>query len=121
MSTAIIITIILIICIFAVKKYIKNLRQGCCGSGAEAEKRLCKNADISGLKYKYTVTISGMKCENCAVRIENNFYRQGLVAFADHKKGTAEVFSEQPVSDFVLRQTITGLGYTIEGTELSEM
>lgn len=121
LATAVIIIAIVVICVFAVKKYIKTLRQGCCGSGGDIEKRLSANADTSECKFRYTVKVSGMKCENCAIRIDNNFYRQKIISQSSHKTGITEVFSEKPVSDFSLRQTITGLGYSIERIDYIEL
>ncbi|MGN0674145.1 MAG: heavy-metal-associated domain-containing protein, partial [Oscillospiraceae bacterium] len=75
----------------------------------------------SELKYRYTVTVGGMSCKNCAARIENAFDRQGIYAQADFKNGTAEIYSQSPVAEFNIRQTIVGLGYSVERTEENEL
>ncbi|MGN0675357.1 MAG: heavy-metal-associated domain-containing protein, partial [Oscillospiraceae bacterium] len=54
----------------------------------------------SELKYRYTVTVGGMSCKNCAARIGNAFDRQGIYAQADFKNGIAEIYSQSPVAEF---------------------
>lgn len=114
MATAIIIGIIIALCIIAVKSYLKKLAHGCCGAGGDTERASAHKTDISGCKYKYTVHIGGMSCKNCAAKIEQSFNGQGIYARADHKSGIAEIYSETPVSEFVVRSTVVGLGYDIE-------
>lgn len=122
MATAIIIILLILICIFSLKSYIKKLSHGCCGTGGDDEKSAETQSDISGYKYKYTVTVGGMSCKNCAARIENSFNRRdGITARADFKNGTAEIFSNETVSEFTIRQTVIGLGYSVENIEQSEL
>lgn len=114
MSTAIILAVIIAICFFAVKKYIKNLKHGCCGAGGDSEKRQTPALNTSEYKYHYTIKISGMKCSGCAIKIENAFIRQGMAAQVNHKTGIAEIFAGEPVSELIIRQTIIGLGYSVD-------
>ena len=117
MATAIILILLILICIFSVKSYIKKLAHGCCGTGDD-EKSSETKADLSECKYKYTVKVGGMSCKNCAAKIENVFNRKdGLYAKADFENGTAEIYSNAEVSEFTVRQTVVGLGYSVEGIE----
>ena len=118
MATAIIIILLILICIFSVKSYMKKLAHGCCGTGGDDEKTPETKADISEYKYKYTVKVGGMSCKNCAAKIENTFSRKdGLYAKADFKNGITEIYSNADVSEFTIRQTIVGLGYSVEEIE----
>ncbi|MCM1382462.1 MAG: cation transporter [Muribaculaceae bacterium] len=93
----------------------KKLSHGCCGAGGDDEKSPEKSGDFSEYGYKYTVKIGGMSCKNCAAKIENTFGRKdGIAARADFKSGTAEIFSNAPVTEFTIRQTVVGLGYSVE-------
>lgn len=121
MATGIIIAALAVICVFAVKSYMKKVAHGCCGAGSDDVKAAEKKTDLSEYKYKMTVGIGGMHCKNCAERIANALNRQGLYAEVDFKSGTAEVYSTAPVSDFTIRQTVIGLGYTVERTEENEL
>ena len=78
----IIISALVIVAIISVKIYLKNLAQGCCGTGGgkEIKIKIDKSA-ASEYKYKYTVEIAGMTCKNCSMRIENVFNRKdGILA-----------------------------------------
>lgn len=118
MATAIIIAVIIGICVISLKSYLKKLSHGCCGAGGDDEKISEIDFDISKCKYKYTVKIGGMTCKNCSARIENALNKkQGIYAKIDFKSGIGEIFSEAPVPEFIVRQTVIGLGYSIERIE----
>ena len=118
MATAIIIILLISVCIFSIKSYMKKLAHGCCGTGGDDEKASETKADISEYKYKYKFKIGGMSCKNFAAKIENTFGRKdGLYAKADFKNGTAEIYSNADVSEFTIRQTVVGLGYSVEDIE----
>ena len=93
----------------------KKLSHGCCGAGGDDEKIPEPKADLTEYKYKYTVKIGGMSCKNCSAKIENSLSRKdGLYAKADFKSGITEIYSNVPVSEFTIRQTVVGLGYSVE-------
>ena len=124
MTTAIIITIIIIIAVFSVKSYIKKLSHGCCGSGGETVKSAVSATDtpsVSDCKFRYTAVIGGMSCKKCAVRIENAFARHGAKAVVDFKSGIAEIYSPQQLTNFMVRRIITGAEYTVERIEEHEL
>ena len=115
MTTAIIIMLLVVVCAFAVRSYARKLSRGCCGAGGDKERKITKTADLSEYKHRYSVKIGGMSCKNCAVRIENAFNRQeGISARVDFKSGTAEVSAKEPLPEIVIRQTVIGLGYSVE-------
>lgn len=96
----------------------KKLAHGCCGTEGDDEKASETKVDLSECKYKYTVKVGGMSCKNCAAKIENAFNRKdGLYAKADFKSGTAEIYSNADVSEFTIRQTVVGFGYSVEEIE----
>ena len=122
MTTAIIIVLLVGACVIAVKSYAKKLAHGCCGESGDKERKLPKTANLAEYKYHYSVKISGMSCKNCAVRIENAFNRQeGIFARVDFKSGSAEVSAKEPLSEFVIRQTVIGLGYSVEEIKQNEL
>lgn len=91
----------------------KRATQGCCGAGGGKEKRIEK--DGSEFKYVYIITVGGMSCKNCAVRIENAFNRQeGIAASVDFKSARAVVRAKEPVTELMLRKTICDNGYTVK-------
>lgn len=118
MSTAIICVILVLICIYAVRSYVKKLRQGggCCGEHEAAEKKV-KVSDKDKSHYPYTVilAIDGMTCSNCVRRVENALNRlEGVWATAElTDKGNAIVRMKQEVSEAELRQAVRNQGYTV--------
>ncbi len=122
MATAIIIAVIIVICVISLKSYLKKLAHGCCGAGGDDEKITGKGFDISKYKHRYTVKICGMTCKNCSSRIENALNKkQGIYAKIDFKSGIGDIFSEDPVSEFTVRQAVIGLGYSVERIEENEL
>ena len=121
MATGIIIALLIAICITAIKSYLKKLAHGCCGAGGGDEKSEAHKTDLSEYKYKYTVSIGRMTCKNCAARIEKAFNRQGIYAQADFKNSVAEIYSQEPVAEFTVRQTIVGIGYSVMSLERCEI
>lgn len=120
MGTTIICLILLMICIFSVKSYIKKLRNGCCGGGADTEKKAKPlDADASHYKYKYIIGVDGMSCQNCAAHVENAFNtRDGFLAKVNLRKKNAEVLTKEPMQEEDFRRIITRAGYGL--TSVSE-
>ncbi|MGN1116186.1 MAG: heavy-metal-associated domain-containing protein, partial [Candidatus Ornithomonoglobus sp.] len=84
--------------------------------------KVAKTIDLAEFRYRYSVKIGGMSCKNCAARIENVFNRQeSIFAQVDFKSGTAEVSAKEPLSEFVIRQTVIGLGYSVEEIKQNEL
>lgn len=122
MGTVIIVVLIAALCVIGVISYAKKLSHGCCGTGGGSERKVTKTADLSEYKYQYSVKIGGMSCKNCAIRIENAFNRQeGIYARVDFKTGISEISAKEPVSDFELRKTILGLGYSVVEIKKNEL
>lgn len=113
LGTAILVAVIVAVCTLALVSYGKKLSKGCCGTSGDKEKRIApKQGEFS---YHVTVTVGGMTCEKCAVRIENGFNRlDGVSAAVDHRAGTAEIRSREPLTALLIRKTIIELGYTVE-------
>lgn len=110
--TIIAIIILAAIIAAAVVSIVKRASQGCCGAGGDKEKRIEK--DGSAFSYVYIVTIDGMVCKNCALRVENAFNRQdGIAASVDFKAGRAVVRAREPIAEIMLRKTICGNGYSV--------
>lgn len=112
-STAAICAVLALICIFAIWHYIKKLKNGCCGGGGDEERRI-RLADSDAAHYPYVckIGIEGMRCKNCAIRVENAFNRQdGYYATVDLRRHCALVRTKQPVADDELRRVVLRTGY----------
>lgn len=113
LSTPIIGTILLIVCVFALVTYGKKLKNGCCGGGDTEIRIKPENGDPSHYPHKVTVFIDGITCEHCKRHVENTFHRKpGCLARVNLRKKCAEIWSEKPLSDNEIKETVKAGGYT---------
>jgi copper chaperone CopZ len=122
MTTAIIITVLVIFAVATVKSYAKKLASGCCGAGGDKEEKVAAaDTDTANYPYCADVKIGGMHCQKCADRIENAFNkREGFYAIADFKGGTAKIYAKKKLTDFDVRSVVVGLDYSAESIEIAE-
>lgn len=115
-STAIIVVLLVLACIFSVKSYLKKLQGGCCGgSGGPKEKKI-KVADRNAEHYPYqsVAVIDGMVCGNCATRVENALNSMdGVWAKVDLSKKQALIRSKTPLEEQAVRSAVRNQGYTV--------
>lgn len=113
MENYIIIGILAVIVVIAVMRAVKHFKGGgCCGSGGNTI-RDKKTLDGPKLGEK-KLTVEGMHCVNCEIRLENALNRLDHVACrVDWKKGTAIVSYSEEVTDELLKSTIEKTGYKV--------
>lgn len=117
MANVIIILILVLICIYSVRSYMKKLAHGCCGAGGDDEKKV-KVRDKNPDHYPYCVTIGveGMTCGHCRLRVENALNsEEGVWAQVDLKGKKAQVHMKTQFSEEELRRIISRAGYTFTG------
>lgn len=115
-ATAIIIVLLVLLCIFSVKSYLKKLQGGCCGAGGGPGEKKVKVADRNADHYPYqaVAVIDGMVCGNCATRVENALNSMdGVWAKVDLSKKQAAIRSKMPLEEQEVRSTVRKLGYTV--------
>lgn len=113
MANVIIVLILVLICIYAVRSYMKRLAHGCCGSGGDEEKKV-KVRDKNESHYPYCVTIGvdGMTCSHCKLRVENALNSEdGIWAKVNLKANNARVYMKTLISEDDLRRIIRRAGY----------
>ena len=105
-----ILLVILMVAIFRIKKHFKG--GGCCGSGSNTI-RDKKNLTAPKLGEK-VMTIEGMSCENCEIRVENALNRlENVACKVSWKKRTAVVSYSAEVSNELLKATVEKMGYQV--------
>lgn len=113
MQNAIITGILLVIVGFAVFRARKHFKGGgCCGSGSRTirDKKVLTAPKIGEM----VLTIEGMHCENCAIRIENALNRlDGVLCKANPKKKIATVLYSAEPSRTQLTGIVEQLGYQV--------
>ena len=114
LSTAILCVLLAGACVYAVMSYRKKLKNGCCGGGDSEVQIKPANADPSHYPHKTVVYIDGMTCRHCKMHVENAFNKkQGCFARVHLHKHCAEVWSEQPLPEAEIRETVKNSGYIV--------
>ena len=113
MENVIITVVLVLVLAFALVRTGKHFRGGgCCGSGGSTIRD--KKVLTAPKQGEKTLTIQGMTCENCEIRVENALNRlPGVAAKVRWKRKTARVEYSQAVPDELLRQTVENLGYAV--------
>ena len=116
MSTVIICIVLALIIIFAVVNSAKHFRGegGCCGGGSDIKVK----RETCNVKETLVISIDGMTCKNCSMRIQNKLNEMDNVS-ADvnlHKK-QAVVEIEDGVLQEDIKSAIERLGYTVTNIE----
>ena len=81
-------------------------------------------ADKNKKNYRYSAVceIGGMKCRNCAARIQNALNSlDGTWAKVDFKKNCAEILLKSENAEETVRKTVSGLGYSLESYSESKI
>ena len=113
MGTAIIVAALVIIALIAVRSYMKKLTSGCCGAGDKEKNIRVADTDASHYPYHAAVSVSGMTCKHCVQHVENAFNKHdGVWAVVDLKKGLADVRAKKAMTNFEVRDIVSGAGYT---------
>ena len=110
--TALIVLVIIMICVFSIKSYIRKIGRGCCG-GSEKRVRV-KDKNAAHYPYHVICDTQGMHCSQCARRIENALNAiNGVYAKANYKNGQVDIRTKKEVSDTKISSVISSLGYTV--------
>lgn len=113
MTDAIIIAVLIIVLFVALQQVKKRLKGGGCCSGGSTTIRDKKTLTEPKIGEK-VLTVEGMHCENCEIRVENALNRlDGVLCKVNLKKKTATVSYSAEVSDELLKEAVEKLGYEV--------
>lgn len=114
MGTAIVLLILVVIVIFSIRGYLKKTRYGCCGSGGGEQRVKPDDRNPAHFPYEYEVGVDNMKCQNCAIRVENAFHeRDGYLVKVNLREKSAVVYAKNPVSEDEIRRIVQKSGYSV--------
>lgn len=109
--------ILLIVVGVAVFRAVKHFKGGgCCGSGSVTirDKKVLTAPKLGEM----VLTIEGMHCENCAIRIENALNRlDGVLCKVNHRRKIATVSYSAKPSQAQLIDTVEQLGYHVTAVQ----
>lgn len=119
MGTYIILAIIVVLAALGVRSLIKNTKQGCCGSGGDAVKKIrVSDKNTANYAHSYVVSIEGMSCKNCQTRVENAFNeKDGCYAKVDLKKKQATVYVKGDATEADITEIVNRAGYEVTDVE----
>ena len=109
----IIIAILVFVLTAAILRAVKHFKGGgCCGSGSNT---IRDKKTLTGPKLgEKVLTVEGMHCENCGIRVENALNRlENVACKVNWKKKTATVSYNKEVSNDLLKETVERLGYQV--------
>ncbi len=121
-------TIILIcgaaLIIYAIYGTVQRLRgkskSSCCGSPEAVTVKKVADTDKSHYPHKYTISINGMMCSNCAANVENAINAMGDTwARVDLGRHRAVVLSKNEKTERDFADALRKTSYTINRVEAS--
>lgn len=120
------VVLVLLVVLFAlggIRAVLKRAKGESCCSGGATEVKI-EPADKNKKNYRYSAScgIGGMKCKNCAARIQNALNAlDGTFAKVDFKKKHAEILLKSENAEETVRKSVSGLGYSLESYSESEI
>ena len=113
MGDLVIIGILAVVVVLGVLHMGKHFRGGgCCGSGSNTIRT--KKTLTEPVLGQFTMTVEGMHCENCQVRVENALNRlDGVACRVNLRRKTALVSYSRPFSQEEARSIAEKLGYSV--------
>lgn len=109
-----VVAVLLLVALGGIRTLIKNIHGESCCNGGNTEVPV-KPADKNKKNYPYkcTIIIEGMKCINCAKRIQNKLNASGMWAKVNFKKSSAEVLFKKKDSEELIKKIVSDAGYKI--------
>lgn len=110
----VIVAVLALIALGGIRTLIKNAHGESCCSGGNSEVAV-KPSDKNKKNYPYkcTIIIEGMKCINCARRIQNKLNGAGMWAKVNFKKNSAEILFKEKDSAELIKKTVEDAGYKV--------
>jgi len=114
-ANAVLIILLLLFAGLGLRSFIKRFNGESCCSGGNSEVKINPlDKNKSHYPYKTLVKIEGMKCKNCASRIQNKINESGFYAKVSFKKKSAIILSKEDLSgNEKIKKIITSLGYSV--------
>lgn len=119
MGTYIILAVIIVLAVIGARNLVKNTKQGCCGSGGDAVKKIrVSDKNTANYAHSYVVSIEGMSCKNCQTRVENAFNaREGCYAKVNLNKKQATVYVKEETTEADITEIVNRAGYEVTDVE----
>ncbi len=105
-----------------IRRFQGKAKSSCCGSSEAISPRKDGDTDKSHYPYRYRLTIDGMMCSRCAVRVENALNAMpGVWAKVDLGKKQADVLTKAHVEEARFAAVLLAESYALtDCADLSE-
>lgn len=119
MTDLLIIAVLLLAAVLAIMRSIKHFRGGgCCGSSSSVVRE--KKTLSAPVLFRKTLSIEGMHCQNCAVRVESAVNRiDGAACRVNLRRKTAVVSCSADIPDQQLISAVEAAGYQVSAVRRS--
>lgn len=114
-----VIAIAAVFCIGVLVYVFMKRRHGCCEADSAGGKRVrVKDKNPAHYPYCVRLTVSGMTCQKCRLRVENALNAKGNIwASVDLKDGSAVVRMKNKLPDGTLERIVSREGFVVVGIE----
>ena len=110
--------LIVLAVIGTVRKARGKAKASCCGSAGPVIRKAVEDTDESHYPFKYTVSIDGMACSNCARTVENALNAaEGTWARVDLGKHRATVLAKTERSRDDFAKALRGTSYKVTDSQ----
>lgn len=116
MINYVIVGILILAAAYSVYRYIKKIRNGCCGGEVDTPKRI-KTADknLENYPIQKTVQIGGMTCNHCVINVENALNSlDGVYAKVELKNKRARMHMKWDIDNSTIENAIVKKGYSVK-------
>ena len=117
MGEIIVVMTLILILALAVYGTVRRIRYGssCCGTKEAGEKKVrVKDKNKANYPFTYVLSVDGMHCSNCAIRVENSLNETaGRWAKADVGKKEVLLRSKKAETESEISGIISSAGYTM--------
>ncbi|MGI5990002.1 MAG: heavy-metal-associated domain-containing protein [Lachnospiraceae bacterium] len=95
---------------------VRRSRRGsaCCGEHTSVKKLKASDTNRRHYAHEARAEITGMTCENCAVKVQNALNAlPGVMADVKIDGRKAKIYTKEPVDEMSIRQAVHGAGYGV--------
>ncbi len=98
-----------------IQKFRGKAKSSCCGTAEAVSVKKVEDTDISHYPYRYSLSIEGMMCSNCAKNVENQLNSMpGVWGKVNLGRKEADVRTKEPVSEESFRKALQEKDYSLK-------
>ncbi len=121
MINVILVAVLVICAVPGIRMFCKRAGgAGCCGGGDSEVRVLPRDRNRAHYPYRAEITVGGMKCRNCALRVQNALNGlDGVWAKVRFNRKTAELLLQRDDCAPALSAAVAAAGYTADSVRIA--